>query len=340
MPPGGLRLVQTPLGELPARQPAPRWRSRSRGTARSWSRRWSSATARVKAGAFLTTRAAPPAPLVIPAAALPPGARVDYYVRALDAHGGTVAESGTPALPFRLQVAAPPAARLARAAALVRAVVGLDAGRRGRGRRRRGHLRRDPPRRSGAGDRGTDEPMNAIAPFRLRRRRLWCRLRVVDRRPEGRHRSGELRSRRRDPGRRHLRHRRLHVQEALGNVDGVAVLDRGLQRRRTSPSWSRGSTDRSTSRSRSTSTRRTRRRCTSTPSPRSSTTTRISTRAAAGAASSRPGATAPCRSRSGRSRARSATTPGPPTSRRPQPTSPSPARRRRRRTCRPSRSAT
>jgi hypothetical protein len=38
---------------------------------------------------------------------LAPGARVDYYVRALDEHGGVVAESGTPTLPFRLQVAVP-----------------------------------------------------------------------------------------------------------------------------------------------------------------------------------------------------------------------------------------
>jgi len=49
---------------------------------------------------------------VIPPAALPAGARIDYYVRAVDPHGGIVAESGTPALPFRLQVAAPPVAQL------------------------------------------------------------------------------------------------------------------------------------------------------------------------------------------------------------------------------------
>ena len=58
-------------------------------------------------GAYLTTRAAPPATLAVPAPTLSPGARVDYYVRALDEHGGVLAESGSPTLPFRLQVAVP-----------------------------------------------------------------------------------------------------------------------------------------------------------------------------------------------------------------------------------------
>jgi hypothetical protein len=58
-------------------------------------------------GAFLTARVTPPNPPTVPGAALPPGARIDYYVRALDEHGSTVAESGTPTLPFRLQVATP-----------------------------------------------------------------------------------------------------------------------------------------------------------------------------------------------------------------------------------------
>ena len=59
-------------------------------------------------GAFLTARAKPPLPLEVPAPALTAGTRVDYYVRALDEHGGVLAESGAPTLPFRLQVAAPP----------------------------------------------------------------------------------------------------------------------------------------------------------------------------------------------------------------------------------------
>ncbi len=47
------------------------------------------------------------AALVIPAAALVAGTHVEYYVRALNAQGSVLAESGTPTLPFRLQVAAP-----------------------------------------------------------------------------------------------------------------------------------------------------------------------------------------------------------------------------------------
>jgi hypothetical protein len=41
---------------------------------------------------------------------LTPGARIDYYVRALDDAGSVLAESGAPTLPFHLQVADPAAA--------------------------------------------------------------------------------------------------------------------------------------------------------------------------------------------------------------------------------------
>ncbi len=158
VPPGGLRLVQTPLGELPARQPAA-LAVKVEGDGEKLVSTLELGYRQGEAGAFLTSRATPPAPLVIPEAALPPGARVDYYVRALDAHGGDGRRERDPcpAVPAAGRGAAP--AGLARAAALVREVVGLDAGRRRGGRRRRGHLRRDPPRRSRAGDRGTDEPM-------------------------------------------------------------------------------------------------------------------------------------------------------------------------------------
>ena len=57
-------------------------------------------------GAFLTR--APSRPRRCrPGVSLTPGARIDYYVRALDEHGGVLAESGTPTLPFRLRVAVP-----------------------------------------------------------------------------------------------------------------------------------------------------------------------------------------------------------------------------------------
>jgi tetratricopeptide (TPR) repeat protein len=105
--PGGLRLVQAPLGELAAHQPAP-LAVKVEGDGEKLVATLELGYRQADAGAFLTARAAPPAPLVIPPAALPAGAHVDYYVRALDEHGGTVAESGTPTLPFRLQVAAPP----------------------------------------------------------------------------------------------------------------------------------------------------------------------------------------------------------------------------------------
>jgi len=111
MPGGGLRLVQTPLGELPAGVPA-QVAVKVEGDSEKLVSTLELGYRSGEGGAFLTTRAAPPAPLVIPPAALPAGGRLDYYVRAVGEHGGTVAESGTPALPFRLQVAAPPALSL------------------------------------------------------------------------------------------------------------------------------------------------------------------------------------------------------------------------------------
>ena len=85
--------------------------SRSRATARRWSAALELGYRAADTGAFMTARATPPATLSVPAPTLAPGARVDYYVRALDEHGGVVAESGTPTLPFRLQVAVPIEAR-------------------------------------------------------------------------------------------------------------------------------------------------------------------------------------------------------------------------------------
>ena len=57
--------------------------------------------------AFLTKKVKPLEMLFVPAPSLAPGARVDYYVRALYEHGSVLAESGSPTLPFRLQVAIP-----------------------------------------------------------------------------------------------------------------------------------------------------------------------------------------------------------------------------------------
>ena len=73
---------------------------------------------------------------------LAPGARVDYYVRALDEHGGVVAESGTPTLPFRLQVAVPIELRR-EPPRWYQKWWFWTAGRRRRGRRGRHHVRRD-----------------------------------------------------------------------------------------------------------------------------------------------------------------------------------------------------
>jgi tetratricopeptide (TPR) repeat protein len=104
---GGLRLVQAPLGEVPANRPA-RIDVRVEGDSEKLVDALELGYRAGDGGAFLTARAKPPMPLEVPAPTLAPGARVDYYVRALESHGSVVAESGTPTLPFRLQVAAPP----------------------------------------------------------------------------------------------------------------------------------------------------------------------------------------------------------------------------------------
>jgi tetratricopeptide (TPR) repeat protein len=101
---GGLRLVQAPLGEVPPQRPA-RVDVAVDGDSEHLVAELELGYRAAATGAFLTTRARPPAPLVVPAPVLAPSARIDYYVRALDAHGSVLAESGTPALPFRLQVA-------------------------------------------------------------------------------------------------------------------------------------------------------------------------------------------------------------------------------------------
>jgi len=103
---GGLRLVQAPLGELPAGKPSALPLT-VEGDSEQMVSTLELGYRRGDGGAFVTTKVPNAAALAIPAAALTAGARVDYYVRALDAHGGVLAESGTPALPFRLQVAAP-----------------------------------------------------------------------------------------------------------------------------------------------------------------------------------------------------------------------------------------
>src|SRR5262245_10655716 len=102
----GLKLVQSPPGEAAANQPA-RIDVKVDGDSEKMVATLELGYRTADTGAFLTTRAAPTAPLAVPAPALAPGSRVDYYVRALDEHGGVVAESGTPTLPFRLQVAIP-----------------------------------------------------------------------------------------------------------------------------------------------------------------------------------------------------------------------------------------
>jgi tetratricopeptide (TPR) repeat protein len=113
--PGGLRLVQAPLGEVQAGVPA-RIDVKIEGDTEKLVATLELGYRNADAGAFLTARAKPPATLSVPGVSLTPGARVDYYVRALDEHGGVLAESGTPTLPFRLQVAVPEALA-ARAAA-------------------------------------------------------------------------------------------------------------------------------------------------------------------------------------------------------------------------------
>lgn len=107
---GGLRLVQSPPGEAAANQPA-RIDVKVEGDSEKMVATLELGYRAADTGAFMTARVAPPATLSVPGPTLAPGARVDYYVRALDEHGGVVAESGTPTLPFRLQVAVPIEAR-------------------------------------------------------------------------------------------------------------------------------------------------------------------------------------------------------------------------------------
>jgi tetratricopeptide (TPR) repeat protein len=107
---GGLRLVQPPPGEATANQPA-RIEVKVEGDTEKMVSALELGYRAADTGAFVTTRATPPAALTVPAPTLSPGARVDYYVRALDEHGGVLAESGSPTLPFRLQVAIPIALR-------------------------------------------------------------------------------------------------------------------------------------------------------------------------------------------------------------------------------------
>jgi tetratricopeptide (TPR) repeat protein len=103
---GGLRLVQSPPGEATANQPA-KLDVKIEGDSEKMVSALELGYRTADTGAYLTTRAAPPVALAVPAPTLSPGARVDYYVRALDEHGGVLAESGSPTLPFRLQVAVP-----------------------------------------------------------------------------------------------------------------------------------------------------------------------------------------------------------------------------------------
>ena len=98
--------MQTPPGEATANQPA-RIDVKIEGDSEKMVAALELGYRAADTGAFLTTRAKPPATLAVPAPTLSPGARVDYYVRALDEHGGVLAESGSPTLPFRLQVAIP-----------------------------------------------------------------------------------------------------------------------------------------------------------------------------------------------------------------------------------------
>ena len=106
----GLRLVQAPLGEVPANQGA-RLDVKVEGDSEKMVSALELGYRTADTGAFLTTRVKPAEPLAVPGPSLAAGARVDYYVRALDEHGGVLAESGSPTLPFRLQVAIPFEAR-------------------------------------------------------------------------------------------------------------------------------------------------------------------------------------------------------------------------------------
>jgi len=129
--PGGLRLVQAPIGEVPAGKPS-EIALTVEGDSEQMVATLELGYRRGDGGAFVTTRApygpiGTPGPasngasasspalasgpraaaLVIPAAALMAGTHVEYWVRALNAQGSVLAESGTATLPFRLQVAAP-----------------------------------------------------------------------------------------------------------------------------------------------------------------------------------------------------------------------------------------
>jgi tetratricopeptide (TPR) repeat protein len=106
---GGLRLVQPPLGEVPPGRPA-RVDVKVEGDTESLVSALELSYRRGESGAFLGVQTKPPAAPEIPAPVLTPGARIDYYVRALDGAGSVLAESGAPTLPFHLQVADPAAA--------------------------------------------------------------------------------------------------------------------------------------------------------------------------------------------------------------------------------------
>jgi tetratricopeptide (TPR) repeat protein len=106
----GLRLVQAPLGEALPNQPA-RIDVRIEGDGEKLVAALELGYRTADTGAFLTKQARPLETLAVPAPSLAAGARVDYYVRALNEHGAVLADSGTPTLPFRLQVAAPIQAR-------------------------------------------------------------------------------------------------------------------------------------------------------------------------------------------------------------------------------------
>src|SRR5262245_29726321 len=103
---GGLRLVQAPLGEAVPNQAA-RIDVMVVGDSEKLVATLELGYRAADTGAYLTTRAKPPVTLLVPGPTLAPGARVDYYVRALDEHGSVLAESGSPTLPFRLQVQKP-----------------------------------------------------------------------------------------------------------------------------------------------------------------------------------------------------------------------------------------
>src|SRR4029077_17913295 len=71
---GGLRLVQAPLGEVPADRPA-RIDVKVEGDAEKMVSALELGYRRGEAGAFLVARAVPPMPLEVPGPALPAGAR-------------------------------------------------------------------------------------------------------------------------------------------------------------------------------------------------------------------------------------------------------------------------